>query len=356
MVPKKEIKKLKQQISAIVSDKKTIEEKIEELDDLGDGSLSEEEKEFKSLVQAISRTKSMVKNVKTGEDLESSKKEIKSIVDRIQDLRKRLDEFEEKFQRYNIPKVGDSESLLVYVNKLQEFMKIWKQDVEKGREKGQKSLIEWLKQLSQSDQEQRKSTLEEMKRVVIKLGIQISHCFIEYFLLMTVSGDKHALTRKLDNVVAMLPFLSLEENSIVIMRFLSLVKLVEIKMMATQNCSMVTSEANVPYSDSEVDFLYLILREVLRLEVSLCCPTLPMMLIDEVYLSMGSHLLKLLEHKLNKVYLKMNELKMGLLSIRDGDEDQKTQNVLMGELDMVAKEIWNSLDLQSDQDYVPFQD
>ena len=130
-----ELEKLKREHSEIVSDNKTIEEKIEELDDLGDGSLSEEEKEFKSLVAATDHTKSMLKNVKTEEELESSKKEIKGIGDGMQDLRKRLAEFEEKFQKYNVPKLT-SEYFLDYLNKLHEFMKIWKEEVEKGREKG----------------------------------------------------------------------------------------------------------------------------------------------------------------------------------------------------------------------------
>ena len=204
MVQKKELEKLKRELSEIVSDNKTIEEKIEELDDLGDGSLSEEEKEFNSLVAATDRMKSVVlKNIKTEEEFESSKNAVKSIVDRMQDLRKRLAEFEEKFQKYNVPKLT-SESFLDYLNKLHEFMKIWKEEVEKGREKGEKSLIEWLKKLGQSDQEERKNTFEEMKDVAINLGIQISHCLIEYFLLMTVSVDSHTTKQKVRHVAKML--------------------------------------------------------------------------------------------------------------------------------------------------------
>ena len=352
MVQNKELKRLKRELSEIVSHKKTIEEKIEELNNLGDGSLSEEKKEFKSLVAATDHAKSMLKNVKTEEELESSKKEIKGIGDGMQDLRKRLAEFEEKFQKYNIPKLyHESTSMVNYCRKLQEFMKIWEEEVEKGREKGEKSLIEWLKQIGQSDQEQRKSTLEEMKDVVIELGIEISHCLIEYFFLLTVFPNRHVLTRKLIDVKNMIGCLSLEENSIVNKRFSSVMKFVDITMEESENSSMVSIEY-VPYSEREMELLQLILREVLRLEVAFYCPNLPMMLIDHVYLSMGSHLLKVFEHKLKKVNWKMNEFKMELLSKRDrNDLDPKTKE----ELDMGTKEIWNSLDLQSNQDYAPFE-
>ena len=351
MVPKKDLKRLKRELSVIVSDKKTIEKMIEELDNLRDGSLSPEANEFKSLVAATDRAKSVVKNLTTEEELGSSKKEIKSIIDGMQALRKRLAEFEENFRKYNIPKLSDS--TLDFMYKFQEFMKIWKQEVKMGREKGEKSLIEWLKQLGQSNQERRKIALEEMKHVVIELGIQISHSLIEYILLMAVVlSDRHVLTRKLSDVMVMIGFLSLEENSIVIKRFLSVVKFVEIKMKESENCSTVRV-SYVPYSMREIELLQLILREVLRLEVALCCPDLPMMLTDDVYLSMGSHLLKVFEPKPEKVNDKMNELKMGKLSIRDRDQDLKACNVLKEKLDMGIKKIWNSLDLQSNQDSVP---
>ena len=344
MVSKKALQRLKRELLMIVSHIKTIKKKMKELDDLGDGSLSEEEKEFKSLVAATECVESLVKNVKTEEELESSKKAIKSIIDRMQDLRKRLAEFEEKFQRYNIPKICDSKTLLDYLHKLQEFMKVWKQEVEKGREKGEKSLIEWLKQLGQSDQERRKSTLREMKHVVIKPGIQISQRLIEYFLLMTFSTDRNAIKRRLHDVDAMLRYLSMEKNSIIIKRFLCVVKFVERIMRESKKCST-DNIGEVSYDVTEVQVHHLILREVLRLEVAFRCPDLPMMLIDDVYKSLGSHLLQVFEDKLKKVDCKMNELKMELLCIRDRDDDPKTWNLLKQKLDMGIEEIWKSLDL-----------
>ena len=94
-----------------------------------------------------------------------------------------------------------------------------------------------------------------------------------------------------------------------------------------------------------MELLQQILREVLRLEVALCCPDLPMMLIDDVYRFMGSHMLKVFQHKLEKVNWKINQLKMELMSFQDRSNYPKTWNLLKEKLDIGIKEIWNNLAL-----------
>ncbi|PON85014.1 hypothetical protein TorRG33x02_192660 [Trema orientale] len=344
MVSKKDIQKLKMELLEIRGQYINNCKKIEELDKLRDGFLSAEANEHKALLVAYNRTLRAVYDIQTKEEFKSCKMVIQRMANGAQALCKRLDEFEEKFRRYNVPKLSDSTSLLAYVKNLREFMKIWDEEAEKGRGKGEKSVIEWLQQLGQSEQEERRDTFEEMKEVAIELGIQISHHLVEYFVLMAERDD---IALKLDDVLVMIHYLSVEENSIVIPTFLSLVELVKRTLRESEKSSM-HSTAYASYDETEQEVLHLILREVLRLEVAFCCPDLPMMLTDNVYLSMASHLMKVFENKLKQVNLKMNELKMESSSVRDRDEDQKTRNLdLKKELDTGMKEIWNSLDLQS---------
>ena len=71
-------------------------------------------------------------------------------------------------------------------------------------------MIEWLQQLDQSDDEQRKTTFEEMKAVVIDLGIRISYHLTEFLLLVAASAEWKDIMRQLDDVAAIIGFLSRE--------------------------------------------------------------------------------------------------------------------------------------------------
>ncbi|PON85007.1 hypothetical protein TorRG33x02_192590 [Trema orientale] len=346
MVSKKDLRSLQTELLETMSHNTAIRKKMEELEKLRDGSLSAESEELKALVFESNQTLMTLYDIKTEEGFKSYKITIQRMANGAQALSKRLDEFEEKFRKYNVPKLGDSDSLLGYTKNLREFMKIWKEEGGEGREKEEKSLIEWLQLLigRQSDQEERKETFEEMKDVAIELGIQISHHLVEYFAL---AAERDDTPRKLDDVGVMIRFLSVEENSMIIKRFFSVVEFAKSSvLLETEKCSM-DSAGKVSYDETEQEVLHLILREVLRLEVAFCCPDLPMMLTDDVYLSMASHLMKVFENKLEKVNLKINELKMESLSIRDPDKDPKTWNIPKEKLDMGMQEIWNRLDFQS---------
>ena len=98
------------------------------------------------------------------------------------------------------------------------------------------------------------------------------------------------------------------------------------------------------FDDTAQEIFRVILREVLRLEVALCCPDLPMTLTDDVYLCMGSHLREVFGNKLKVVIFEIHQLKMENLY-----EDPETLNHLAGTLIMGIKEIWNKLDFQSCQ-------
>ncbi|PON33786.1 hypothetical protein PanWU01x14_349680 [Parasponia andersonii] len=354
MESKEDLLRMQRQLSEIVSHNKTIRKKIERLEKLKDGLFLKGAKQEMWAIEGGTRQVIMtMKNLKTEEEFKRYKATMERIEKGGQALSKYLDEFEEKFMKYNIPALSDSKDTRHDVEKLKEFMRIWKEEARKGRDKGEKSLMEWLQQLHQSGQEERKTTFEEMKAVAVKLGVQISHHLVEYFLLMSVSAERDDMKQKLVHVGIILQCLGVEENSIVIERFLSVVELVDRTMRESEQCptdcvsrnETTEKEEKASVNEAEMEVFGLILREVLRLEVALCCPDLFMKLIDQVYLSMGSHLMMVFQNKLKKVTLKINELKMNVSPIRDQDGDLKTLNLLKEELDRGIKEIWNSLDL-----------
>ena len=64
------------------------------------------------------------KKFKTEEELKASMKMAEKVKKEMEDLNKRLDEFEEKLLKYNIPRPNECESFEDYLEYLQEFMKI----------------------------------------------------------------------------------------------------------------------------------------------------------------------------------------------------------------------------------------
>ncbi|KAM6552231.1 hypothetical protein CsatB_002039 [Cannabis sativa] len=226
-------------------------------------------------------------------------------------LSNRVDEFEEKHLKYNIPSLIGVQSFKIYLQNLQEFMKIWEKEAEKGREKGEKSLIEWLKNL---DQSQRKSTIEEMNKVVIDLGIHISVIMIEFLSLVVIFGDRNNIMKNVDDFKDMIKILSVEknkENSIVIKNFLCVIELVGRRMRKRKGLGVNRGkECEISGGDVELKIARMILKEILRVEVGFCCPDLVMVLSDEMYLSMGTHLRNFFGNKLTELSLKVNDLKI----------------------------------------------
>ena len=73
-----------------------------------------------------------------------------------------------------------------------------------------------------------------MKTVAIDLGAQISHHLTEVLLLVANSAEWEGILEQLDDVTAILGLLSVEENSIIIKGFLSVVKLLEKTLRASK--------------------------------------------------------------------------------------------------------------------------
>ncbi|PON85017.1 hypothetical protein TorRG33x02_192690 [Trema orientale] len=270
-------------ITDIVIQSRAMQKKIEELDGFRD--------EFWAISNATSYAAAMVDHLFTEEEFRRAEMTIVYITSRAQALSKRINEFEEKCQRYNIPKLTDSETIV-----------------------------------------------DQVTRVYA-----ISRHLIEYFLLMAKRDD---IEFKIDNVSVIVRYLRVKHNSNIIKSFSSVVELVKKKIRDSGKRSM-DLEENVSYDETEVEFHHMILQEVLRLDVALYSPHLPMMSVEDVYLSKGGLLRIEFEDTLKKVSWKMNELKTELSSTRVGDEDPETWNHLKEETEVGIKEIWNNLDIES---------
>ena len=70
-----------------------------------------------------------------------------------------------------------------------------------------------------------------------------------------------------------------------------------------------------------------------------------MVLIDDVYLCMGSHLREVFENKLKTVISEIDELKVEMLFIEVRDKVPEALSSLKRALDMGIKEIWDKLEL-----------
>ncbi|KAM6564757.1 hypothetical protein CsatB_024755 [Cannabis sativa] len=311
--------------------------------------LVKKSKDPKSIMELAKDYRSLLKAAST---ILGCKDEIQSkmivLIKQAHCLNKRVDDFHDKLhQNYNIPHFGETESFKDYLKDLQEFMTMWKEETEKGRRKGEKSLIEWLQEL---DQSQRKITFEAMKNVVIDLGTNVSKIITDFLLLVVILGDRKHIIKNLDDFKAMIKLLSVEknkDNSIVIKAFLGVIQLVETTMGKRKGLNGNRGEETEIAGKIELEIMRMILKEILRLEVALCCPDLVMVLTDEVYLSMGIHLRNFFGTKLNDVNMKMNALRMevALLSFVQSHKDENEVEFVKETMAIEVQNIWNKLDL-----------
>ncbi|KAM6549891.1 hypothetical protein CsatB_021567 [Cannabis sativa] len=317
---------------------KNISKKLEELENSEDSQyFLAIANEYRSLLAAASAL--LGNNNEDDDDHQEFKLKFLDMTNQAECLSKRADEFQDKYFKYNIPYLGHR-CFKDYLKDLQEFMTIWSKETEKGRRKGEKSLIEWMQQLNQS---QRKTTFEEMKKVVIDLGTHISYVISDFLFVVTVLGDRINLMNNLDYFKAMIQLLNVEKNgndSIVIKAFLCVIHLVE-KTIRKNKQSFIVNE--VPKNDVGIEFevFRMILKEVLRLEVALRCPDLPMVLTDEVYLCMRTHLRSFFEIKLRDVSFKMEALSLPVIS----HKERRKLSFAKETIGIGIQNIWNKLDL-----------
>ena len=272
-------------------------------------------------------------------------RELEPILGIAREVKESLVEFEEKFRKYNLPRRRDSKSFEEYEERLREFMRIWKVEAEKGRINGERSLLEWVRELG----EERMSTFEVVKALGTDLGIKISRRLAEYLWFLTASSEKETMMRNLEEVRIALECLIMEgTNSIVIDGFLAVVRFTNVVMTveAARELLRKMEKADWQRGESEEsEILPLILREVLRMEVAFRCPDLPMMLTDEVFVSMVCHLTNVFEKRLGRVALKMDELIAQRRRFLDA-RDEERLNHLFDLLNLRIYGIWDKLDIQ----------
>ncbi|EXB58311.1 hypothetical protein L484_015645 [Morus notabilis] len=102
-----------------------------------------------------------------------------------------------EFLKCDVLRLHEYESSKNYAESLKGFMNIWKEEGEMGRKNGEKNLIEWLRLLDQSENQERKTTFKVMRLVVVE------HLALT-FLLMSFSATTEEIRRTLDDLATIL--------------------------------------------------------------------------------------------------------------------------------------------------------
>ncbi|PON41764.1 hypothetical protein PanWU01x14_287340 [Parasponia andersonii] len=233
-----------------------------------------------------------------------------------------------------------------YYGTLHEFLDPWKDISTEGREDGEKTLWEWIRQLDQSNEEER-LVFDSMKSVAVDLGIELSQRIVWYFLQFTNTEPKEIKerTKKLEQTVRCVSLE--EEDSIVTERFVSVIKSVDRGIrIPKQNLEEIKDKKRKRAADesaSEVryrerdDYIFgSIFSMVLFLEAAFCSPCFSVMLEKEDLMALGDFLRESFKEKMSKLNWDMKP------------ECSKDQNVERNELkemfDLKIKEIWNKFD------------
>ncbi|GMN43380.1 hypothetical protein TIFTF001_012594 [Ficus carica] len=164
--------------------------------------------------------------------LKLAKERIGTAYSGLQAMQLTLDKVEEKFRMYNVPKrdvhQSSPEPFDGFLERLREFMRVtWKEAAEKCRRKEHRSFIEWMVKLEQSKERETRTTFEVLRGVLTVIGIQISWSLIDYLLIMSFSAEREEIAMSICEVKSIIRCLRVEEKSIVIDIFLSVVELFE---------------------------------------------------------------------------------------------------------------------------------
>ncbi|KAM6575837.1 hypothetical protein CsatA_024164 [Cannabis sativa] len=268
-------------------------------------------------------------------------------------LKKRVDEFGDKCLTYNLPlflgdgEYEDDQSFKNYLRYLQEFMKHWKTETEKKRGNGGKSLIEWLKEV---DQSQRKIAFEDIKMRLIYAGKYLSQLMSDFILMIVFLGDRKEIIKNLEDFKTMVKLLSLDNsNSIVIKNLVSSIQLIKtivkkIKRLCLPKPGKLLSDDG----DIEFELLRMILKEVLCVEVVFCFPRMIEDLTDDQFLSFGFDLHNYFTNRFLALDLKITELRVQACLVAPlNEETQKKFTILQKTIDEGYQNIWNKIDLNS---------
>lgn len=185
---------------------------------------------------------------------------------KVEELTRILNNLEMEFTKLGLPSFAEFEE--GYDEKLQEKIRVQREEAKQGRENRNKSFMEILQQLDQSDIEGRKA-LNGIKAVAMKAGIDLSFLLVDYFLLILYSRPEE-LERKIETVKNTIQSASLGESSVIIDMFVSVVEFVGREMMVNPKGSAKKDVKNedLSYGKRETDFLGMIFFEVFNLEIA----------------------------------------------------------------------------------------
>ncbi|PON85015.1 hypothetical protein TorRG33x02_192670 [Trema orientale] len=250
-----------------------------------------------------------------------------------------LNNWIDQSQKYNVPRQNKPKDF----EYLMDFMGLWKMEASVGRWIEQRSLLELLRQLDLDHGcKQSKATLKQMKVTATVLGIQISEYITEFYLLNAAPPGKSGkeIAKKVRRFTVILQGLTIEENSIIIKKFVSVLKVFERTLIRAGPISGRRNAAeNLLGIELAQRVHHLILRELLRLEVAFCCPHLPVTLETDVFSAMGKHVTEIFRKELNKISSKIDELKREILLPGKDDQDP-TVELIRERLSVVINILW----------------
>ncbi|KAM6562313.1 hypothetical protein CsatB_022311 [Cannabis sativa] len=342
-----------------ISSKKLIK-RLKELDRFKHSG-SVREGEIEKLQEYIKTLETHVVNLKPHSN-KSRKKlnrlvaDIKSLKIEIKKRNEVLDNFEERFSKYNVPKRyenGHKQPLKGYVVRLQEYMEItWRKEAKKNREKGHWNLFEMMTSMDITT-EDAYFAYDSLQASLEEIASMISSFLIEYLTLIMVASNEsnEIVSRLLDELLTVVECLSIEQDnkySLVNDVFVEIVRFfigsMELAGPFWDDNEDDKKKKKKFYFDEEMedDLAHHIIMEILRLEVSFSNPDFfPMMLINDMMFSISVHLkCYVFNEKLKRVVEKIGEWKSAIRFVEEvGDDDYSEMEFLMQVLEAGVHEI-----------------
>lgn len=201
-----------------------------------------------------------------------------------------------------------------------------------------------MQQLNQSDEGT--FVFNKIKAMGIDVGIILSIFLVEYFL-MNWQAEWTVIESKIRAVKDVIQSESLEENSVIIDIFVSVIEFVNKEMGRSKKKrgakKEVIKKENVSHSKSENDLLGMIFFEILNFEIAFCRPIFSTPSADRLlFLVVEKYTRQLLVSKLEDIRLCMNKLKAESSSTSDRDPMKKLKEKLTVEI----RNLWKQIEIQ----------
>ncbi|EXC24808.1 hypothetical protein L484_018522 [Morus notabilis] len=271
--------------------------------------------------------------------------------DSVENLSKTLNDMELVFEKSGALSFAEFEE--GYDEKMREKNPMKMEEAEEGRRIGNKNLMDMLQQLNQSDEG--RNAFVALRTVAISIGIKLSCLLVEYFLLI-LQSEPDQMEAKIEEVTGTIQWENLEGNSVIIDLFVSVVEFIgkEMRNSTTKGSSAadqkeeMMKENHVWYGEREKDLLGIIFFEVLNLDFAFSRPIFLMRFPHkEILVKIGKNISKSFKLKLERIKLKMYEVKKLEFDQSVEDEDPETKE-LKERLEMEIKERWYELSFSNE--------